>query len=132
MAQPDIESALNVILADNPLYPVSFENNQTDQSGTYYEQSFLPTEKSNISVAFDGARELTGTYQILIKVLLNTGKAESDAGANELETKFKRGVQLSFNGQTAETESVYIEDGFPFENYWIVPCNVRYKGFEYG
>ena len=32
MAQSDIESALNVILADDPLYPVSFENDQVDQN----------------------------------------------------------------------------------------------------
>ena len=49
MAQSDIESALNVILADNPLYPVSFENDQTDQDGAYYEQSFLPVETSNVT-----------------------------------------------------------------------------------
>lgn len=132
MAQSDIESALNVILADNPLYPVSFENNQTDQAGPYYEQSFSPIEKSNLSVDFKGARELTGIYQVLIKVKKNTGKAESDAGATELEEKFERGTQLISGGQLAEIESVYIENGFPFENWWVVPCSVRYKGFEYG
>ena len=132
MAQSDIESALNVILADDPLYPVSFENDQADQDGTYYEQSFLPVETSNVSVAFGDARELTGIYQVLIKVKKNTGKAESDAGSAELQAKFKRGTQLNSGGQLAEIESVYIEAGFAFDNYWVIPCSVMYKGFEYG
>ena len=57
---------------------------KSTKTGTYYEQSFLPVETSNVSVGFNGARELTGIYQVLIKVKKNTGKAESDAGATEL------------------------------------------------
>ena len=129
MAQSDIETALNIILNNSPAFPVAWENKQSNQTGSHYIQSFMPVESSNISIEFTGAQELTGIYQILISVKIDSGKADCDIGITDLLNKFPRGLQLTSNGQTAEIEKTYISGGFRSDQWWIIPCSVMYKGF---
>ena len=129
MAQSDILKACNAILNTLPAFPVAWQNGQTDQTTTHYQQSFLPVESTNISVSFEGAQELTGIYQVLIAIPKNTGLADSATGEMDLLTKFSRGTALNFGGQVAEVDHTYIEGGFADGEWFIIPCSVYYRGF---
>ena len=129
MAQSDILKACNAILNTLPAFPVAWQNGQTDQTTTHYQQSFLPVESTNISVSFEGAQELTGIYQVLIAIPKNTGLADSATGEMDLLTKFSRGTALNFGGQVAEVDHTYIEPGFLVGEWFIIPCSVYYRGF---
>ena len=129
MAQSDILKACNTILNTLPAFPVAWQNGQTDQTTTHYQQSFLPVESTNISVGFEGAQELTGIYQVLIAIPKNAGVGDGVVGEADLLTKFKRGTAINFGSQVAEVDHTYIESGFPVDEWFIIPCSVYYRGF---
>lgn len=129
MAQSDILKACNTILNNSPAFPVAWENGQTDQTTTHYQQSFIPDETENIAIGFGDPQNLTGIYQVLIAIPVNKGVADSVTAEVDLLSKFARGTSLNFNGQNGEVVKTYISDGFKDGEWWIIPCSIDYQGF---
>ena len=129
MAQSDILKACNAILNNSPAFPVAWENGQTNQATTHYQQSFIPDETENIAIGFSDPQNLTGIYQVLIAIPVNKGVADSVTAEADLLSKFARGTSLNFNGQNGEVVKTYISDGFKDGEWWIIPCSIDYQGF---
>ena len=132
MAQSDILKACNAILNNSPAFPVAWENGQTDQTTTHYQQSFIPVETEIVSIAFNGSQNLSGIYQVLIAVPKNKGVADSVIGEADLLSRFARGTPLNFGTQIAEVETISIGAGFEVDEWRVVPCTINYRGFTNG
>ncbi len=130
MSQFDIEIALNAILDDSPLFPIAWENDDSDFKDTHYLQSMIPVEDGVISIAFNGAIELRGVYQILIMSRLSTRKRDAMIATKQLSAKFTRGTKLIHDDQTAEVVKTYIASGFQSDQWWVTPVSVEYRGFD--
>lgn len=132
MSQSDINIACNIILDNSPAFPVAFENSQSDQTNTHYQVTFIPVEIENIGVAFNSSQDITGIYQILLAIPLNTGKLDYVTASSDLLSRFYRGAALNYNSQIAEVEKIYEGDGFENDQWWVIPFSVEYRGFTNG
>ena len=125
----NINTALNLILAYNPAFPILLENMGDGEDGTFYLQSFLPVEPDNIEIAFDSPQQLGGMWQVLIQCKIDTGNADIKAGVTDLSSKFYRGLTVEYGGQKAEITKAYSGQGFMNGVWYNVPFTVEFNGF---
>jgi hypothetical protein len=130
MSESKIAAALSVQLSTMGL-PTAYDNSPfTPTTGVLYlKESVLRLPTKSVGVSGASSDQHDGIYQVLIMAPKDTGKGQGNPTADLVAAKFKKATTLTYQGQKVVCISASVKTGFPLDDRYVVPVDIRYRAF---
>lgn len=130
MSEGKIEAALSVRLNELAL-PTEFINAKfTPPVGVIYlKESFLRLPTISVGVAAQSSDQHDGIYQVMVMAPKDTGKSQGIKTADIVAEHFKKTTTLTREGVKVVCLRSAIGVGFPVNDRFAIPVDVRYRAF---
>lgn len=125
----DIAAALDGRLNTLGSDPIAWENlDFTPTIGTLYlRPNISPATTDNVGMADASSDDHAGFYQVSVFAPSGTGKFAATTKADEIETHFKRGTELTFNGIIVRVTGVSRSSGARDGSWFTIPVTINYR-----
>tara|TARA_R100000951_G_C2598477_1_gene167399 strand:- start:64 stop:471 length:408 start_codon:yes stop_codon:yes gene_type:complete len=122
----DMQAALDARLESmSGSYDIAWPNvpYEPEANETYLRPTFLPTETLQSSLGATGKDFTVGIYQVDVFTVAGTGRT---AITDSIADHFKRGTNLTYNGQTLRVQSVSISPAVIDGSWQQVPVSISF------
>lgn len=135
----DIQQVFNTrlsTLSGLPLWQRENLNLDPDEDEVYIKSKLLPAQTNFPNIGSNGFRVESGTFEIQVKSVRNTGWGIYSNLVDDILEHFPRNLRLTSDPDSGETEiTVHILKSYPLEGYfdsngrYSIPIHIRYDTY---